>query len=620
MIRWKQQLERDVQLKNIDTWPAIPIDHLSNDDYRIYLRNLHIMIDVLASVRIKTIMKNHSISKSFIYYLLNRCLSSKENAEPALRRGLIPKIRLKKNQRKSPVPNNHNRMGPACAFKYLLEEVDGLKDHLTRHVVADLNNKNYGQNLTAKLFHSCFIDYLTKIGYSKDYYPFTEPLRGYESVRVYFNQIRLDLKSIYSKVRITQPKTNHLMPFQELQFDEQTYDAEVSIGIKTGENITFIRVARASYLNIIDVATNYSLAHSLILSRKVDQDDILMLLLKIRDTALPPLHSELFQYPPAIANVKAIEQQIKMCQIGNLVIDNDMTHLAKSIKQFARNEHIGLNYGLIKSPKRRNTIEYCFHRLNALSHRLKSTTGSHVRDPIKETARNRKNPPKVLLNDLEDMLNIENAKHNVLAQAVLSSRSPLERLTELLTNQYWFISGNTSENTTQRYRRQIEVTLHCGKTEVRMPYVYFYYVRYTLESQLSSIEKREMVVVDFDIRDIRRVKIIRKNGEYLGSALAAKSWQTHAHGIRTRKRINKLTKEKRIQMLDPLVNYFEYLLTHKSSPTIGLELIRVERERRPNQALMDEGRPKESAQLENVKSPPKILGKRKRRSWHFSYE
>lgn len=617
MSTWRQYLQKYVELRNLDNWPSIPLEHLDKKRYQKYLKNLHMIVDVLSGLSVRKVSIRHSVAISRVYQLLKRSLTPNQDGVPPLREGLLPYRHLVPNQRRRPLSSNSLRLGSACSFQALLSQVPGLKSHLEAHVKASLTDQAFSQNLTPKSFHGIFTHYLRTHGHSIDAYPFSESLHAYESCRVYYHDLRRALTKMPQSRRIVKPITTQLGPLQELQLDEQVYDAEAAVGIETPSGIEFIRISRATFIAIVDVASDYILAHKLVLSRKVDQDDVLSLLYQVRYLEYAPLRSELIEYPPGIDGVKAIKNLLSQVQIGVLALDNDMTHLANSVKYHVCVElNVGLNYGLVKSPKRRRFIEYCFKRLNALSHRLKSTSGSHVKDPIKESSKNRKKPPKVLLNDLEDMIQVSVAQHNVTPQSVHFANTPLEHLTSLLKSQYWFMNLPLTESKPTPYHRRIEVTIHSGLEEKRMPYVYFYYVRYTLDSPVYIDEARQRAIAEFDIRDIRTLTLQLLDGEDLGQASASKTWQTTRHSLRTRKHIHKLVKQRRVRMVDPFVDYFNYLLENKSSPSIGLELIRINREfQQPVSHPLT---------IDVESTPPSPASKRSAtrqlRSWTFDYD
>ena len=118
----------------------------------------------------------------------------------------------------------------------------------------------------------------------------------------------------------------------------------------------------------------------------------------------------------------------EFCNIGlNMVrLDNAFCHIAHTVRDYVCNE-LGatISLGLPAKPKMRNLIEFAFRILNYDMHRFPSTTGSHPKDPIKETSKNSKKPPIITLNALEEVLSVIISGHNAKPQNKLGGSSPL---------------------------------------------------------------------------------------------------------------------------------------------------------------------------------------------------
>lgn len=578
---WKQTLSARPELRDLDQWPDIPLNAISREKYIDYRTRLTVISRYLSGASVQSLAEKFGITVQAIYRWLRRALSADANGALYLRRGLVPGFRLARNQRRQPLSTLNAPSGDACAFQSLLCQVEGLKQHLDNHLLALVRDQANGQNLKPGIFHQHFLTYLTIHHWPSHDYPFTTNDRAYESCRQYFHQRLLTLKRLRSNQRVISPRVTEYSPLEEIQLDEQVFDGEAAIGLLVNEQIEWCRISRASLVLKIDRASEYILGAELILERAVDQDDILTVMNK---SPLSPETQALnnpnfFQLPPQQQTISTQLAALDHCQTGTVVLDNALCHLAKSVKHYVTQKlSATFNLGLVKCPLRRNLVEYCFHRLNLLFHRFKSTTGSHPKDPVKESLKNRKKAPKVMLHDLEDILKMEIAKYNFMPQTHLQAQSPFDRLQTLLNQTYWPIRSESLKQRQSPYQRTVTLPLHNGAKESRRPYVYFMYARYTVANPITRRTGREEVDVTFDIRDIRRVTVHRQNGEALGEFLASKSWQRFPHSVKTRKRIHKITKEAKRKFNDPFTLYFNYLLEHKDSPSKALELIRISRE------------------------------------------
>jgi hypothetical protein len=543
---------------------------------------------ILNGESVQSVATKFSVSRATIYRLLQRALGSDETTLPKLSSALIPHYRISKPIRKSALPTLQNPAGSNCAFQYLINQVSGLYEHLEEHLKAYVKDKRHGQNLTPKRFHSHLLSYLKSKQWPNDSYPYTEASMAYGAARIYFNQRVLELQQVKCPIRIVDKQIHPLRLLEEIQLDEQVHDEEAAIVIEVNGVLEKHRISRCSLIIIIDRATDYIYSHHLVLTKVPDQDDLLRVLYKLENQdEMQELHSDFFEYPPLTPQLKKIGKQLNQLQIGALSIDNAMSHHAKSIHQFMVERHNAtLNFGLVKNPKRRNMLEYAFKRLNGISHRFKSTTGSHVCDPKKESAINRKSPPIVMLNDLEDLLVVEIAKHNLTSQFQLLGLSPLERTQQKLNNEFNFYNASSSHHICRTNERSIIVTLHSGTNEKSLPYVNFMYSKYKILESINLDKNKEKVLAIFNIDDIRTLRVTRLNGEALGIFRAPESWQTYPHTVKTRTYANKLTKAGKIGKSEALDKYFNHILEHKESPSYALELVRIYREFKINKYVV----------------------------------
>ncbi len=579
LISWNEQLDRNSTLRDFSNWPSVPVEALPQNKRHVFLRRCQYVSTVISGLSVKRTARQFNVSASEIYRLLQRALACHENEAPMLTLALVPNRHMRNIGRQSPLPSLQSPSGSRGCFRYLLEHVPNLKIHLDNHISSWLSGKAYGQNITPKVFHSHFIGYLRNIGWDHSIYPFNEKLLGYQSCRNYLLQRVHGLSITKPMKRVVSPLSQSFSVLGELQIDEQKHDTGSALGIKHNGIISYIRLARCSLIIIMDRESEFILAHELVLADQINQEDMLNVLKQLRTPfELPKLKSSLFEYPPAASGDSYLRECIETCQLGPISLDNALVHLADSVKKFATEMCLTTyNTGLVKNPKRRNLLEYCFNRLNKATHRPRATTGSHVRDIKKEPRHLSTKPPKIMLSDLEDMLHTEVARNNTTAMRELMGLSPIEFLREKFVQTFWFSSFRAKERMTL-FKRSTNVTLHAGvKTHIGN-HINFGTLRYRFAEKIIIYSAREKVTAFYDGNDIRTLDIYRKDGSFVGKCRAPRIWMQRPLSIRTRKKIMSLVKEKKISAIDPHTEYFNYLLKHKESPSIALELVHAYRE------------------------------------------
>ncbi len=580
-LTWKKRLEIQTEYRDFSNWPYVETNVLPSSKRHQYTRNRQIIAKVLDGHSLKSLSLEFNLDASTISYLLKRALGGEKDEMPELTTALIPGALVKSGKRKKPLSQCSNKRGARGSFQYLLRTVPGLSDHLEKMLTNYVEKKAYGQNLTPNIFHKEFLRLLHDANWSETTYPFDRDNLAYESCRKYFHKRVLELSVVTKKPsREIISKTIPLTAYEEIQIDAQTTDLNTSIYIEVNGIFHSLRLSRLSLYLVKDVATDCNLAYQLCFTKDPNQADVLEAIAGIHKLWKPlELKTPGLIYAEGACLPSAINDNFQNITVNMIRMDNALCHLAHSIRDHVCYKlNTALNFGLPGKPKGRGFIEHGIDVIGQHNHRFASTTGSKPNSPIKETKKNSKKPPVITLNALEEILSVLITEHNIKPQDRLGGMSPLQLMKEHLAQRYLNYSYALTSAPISYHLRQKEVNVKLIKSESRRPHINFEGLRYTGDCLTSKEVLEKKAIIEYDDTDIRHLTVISLKGKILGTVHAPRTWQSHPHSIRTRKRMLKITKNLRLLGKDPLAGYFNYLLENKELPKIATELIRVTRE------------------------------------------
>ncbi|SNC74651.1 hypothetical protein SAMN04487881_2488 [Marinobacter sp. es.048] len=324
--------------------------------------------------------------------------------------------------------------------------------------------------------------------------------------------------------------------YDRIEIDEQTIDCEqstVGLELEFGERLPALRLPRLTLLSAIDKATDCILGFQLALTPDPQQDDLLALLKqcmsRFPERKITTSGLEL----PAGAGFPGSDSSLPLPLPREIAFDNAWIHQAYSVESFITKE-LGatVSFGRPQSPTVRNSIEISFNRINQhLSHRIASTTGSHVTDPKRESAQNRKGVPMMPLSSFEEALYITLAEANNRPRAHLGSATPLEALRHQSEQVYITDVDDDRRSEWNPFLETREVRVHDLSAPKRRPYINFEYLRYKGPGLLTVTGWRPSVQVRFDRRDIRQLEAFSLDGQSLGTLHCPSTWKSHSHGL-----------------------------------------------------------------------------------------
>ncbi len=578
-----ERLQRHPSLRNFDNWPVIRIEEIEPEKRAAFRQNIKAMQLVLAQLPYDKIQKTTGLDPAQISRLKARALAGDEDEEPALTQALIPYARLAPPKRRKALATMVEGSGAACAFQALLNTVPGLKDGLEKLVRADLADDPNAENLTPGSFHQHFLVLLDRANHPQTTYPFTEDGLAYESCRRYYHDLRdllLMEKSLKKQPkRIISPISSDFYFGREIQIDEHTFDAHTTIYLQWDSRLVPLRISRFTVLVVSDRDTTAYLAFHLAFTTHCSQFDVLSTLTKAGQytEAITPT-IEGIRCPPGAAFPNQISPQIARVAWHRVALDNAMSHHAYSVADYVCEQHLAtLSLGTPASPKTRSLIENAIRRIADIGGRFKSTSGKNPADPHKESKKNFKNPPAGTVQVMLEAIYATLSQANNTPKAHLMGNTPLD-VVRLSMSSYPLRQRAIDLNRTQS-PFILEKRVNLKRIEGRAPHINFYYVRYRGEclANLLADGKKE-VIVQYDYRDVRKLKVYTLDGRYVSEVSAPSSWQRFPHGVKTRQYIHRICHKLKIRMKDPLVEYFQLQLDRANKPRSALEMYRLYQE------------------------------------------
>lgn len=581
-VAWRERLMSNPSLRDIRTWPHISVDDLPVQHRKGFIRNKRIAALASSGKQVNEVAQMCGVDRSYVSRLMKRTLGAQADEDPPLSAALIPRKRLRKHQRRASIDLISAPSGHQNAFGYVLDNVPKMRAMLDHMLIEYIKDKPYAQVASPAAFFGEFKRLLAEASWPTDSYPYTTASCAQESVRRYYHERlnALRLETSKEPVRVIEPSQQIHRAFRTVQIDAQLTDLKTAIHLELNGELTPLRISRVSLLKAIDVDTNSVLAYHLAMTGEPNQEDLLQLLDNLFTPWQPmTLHAPGLAYLPGSGFPSMLDNGCLSASTTKFQLDNALAHLANSVSHVIC-EKLGavLNLGLPKTPKGRNWVEAAFRKLSQSIQRFPSTTGSHPNDPIKESKKNQKKPPKITLRMLEETLSVLLSAHNVTPRAELANDTPLNLIRRHVIQHYVPMLPDEVIQDLATFQSERVCNVIYLSNERRMPFIRFSYTRYkgTCLHNSSLIAKK--IKIRFDRRDIRSVQAFSLEGELLGSLYAPKSWQRFAHSLSTRRRIFKEMKAWKSKTLDPLAEYFHRLLIDKYTPNRALEIVRIARE------------------------------------------
>lgn len=580
-LSWRERIAQQPQWRDPGDWPLIDTDRLPAHKRSRFLRNRQIVVQVLDGQPMHEVAARHQVSPGWISQLMRRCLGGDEETPPALNRALLPNYTLTDRQRQSPLPTLARPCGSQCGFQWLLQQLPEVSQALDELIKASLADRDYAQQLTPRALFGEFKRALAAAHWPGDRYPYTSKSQGYHAVRRYMGIRRDDFLRARGEKRsapaLITTTTRYERSLRLIQIDEHKMDLEDRVHLLLNDELIPLRLPAATLLTAQSEGSNAVLGYHLAPTKAANQDDLLTLISNCL-TPWAPLNLQTpgLEYQPG-AGFPSMFAAVFPISFGLVKLDNALMHHANSVKDFLCTQMgATLSFGRPATPTVRYLVESTFDYIEThVGHRTPSTTGSYPTDPKKESRRNRRNPPLIAFQTVNEALSVLLSGYNATPSAALGGAAPLAVHEHHVRNHYTpFVSPEVAQ-LWHPLLSSMPATLHWYQHEHRRPHIHFMYERYYGPGLLEVAGRERKVRVVFDRRDIRTLHVYTLDGRDLGVVQVSYSWQRFPHSMATRRWIHDHQKTLRFNMRDPLAALFHYLLEHRDTPSTALSLLRV---------------------------------------------
>lgn len=565
----KSKIYEDINYQEIDTskWPTVLVDNLLEDHREKFLLRKLAVDMYLENKSLKEIEDETGFDRNTPLKLLKRCLEFDENGEVYGYRALIPYTRIKTFSRE---------------FSTLLEKYPEIKEYIEQQYLGKLKKEISEKNMKISTLHKKFLAKCIRVGIKEHEYPFNTIDKAERSLYRY-------IKSLNSKYYLEVTKrhgTNAIQtfndvgvgncnnpiitrPFQQVQFDGHKIDAMIAIKFKTLEGDIIVKpMSRIWLLSIIDVATRVILGYHICLNTEYSSADVL----KCIENSIIPKEKMKFsilglKYPENGGYHSLCIPETKWALWDEFLYDNAKANLANNVTNALTNYiKCATNAGPVATPQRRGIIERFFKTLEERGfHRLISTTGSNINDPRRQDCEKKAIEYEISESEIEEIVEVLIADYNNTPHSSLNGFTPLDIMSQRIERGLIprIMSESDRQNLsffTLKVERQI-----CGNIkEGRKPFINYEGVEYRSDvlSKMPDLIGTKLTLL-VNINDLRFIKAYLPNGYEFGILTAKGKWSIKPHTLKMRKEINKLKKNKKINISmydDPIEIYHTYLL------------------------------------------------------------
>jgi hypothetical protein len=565
---------------NVSNWSSVFIDNLTPKDKETFLkRQQAIQLFISGSITVNQITNQTGIHVKTLRRLLRRCLSIDSNGEVWGYRGLIPNKTITKYERKD-FPNGKGNPKLTGAFHFLLDRYPSIKETIDLAYLKRGKQSVLEPAIRIKHLHKKFLDACRNAGLTPSDYPFNTVTLAKRSLERYVKTLEHEHFNRAAKrygdeasqlARSTGIPTTAPMvirPYERVQFDGHRIDAIFAIVYHTPEGDEIVEVLeRIWLLVIIDVATRVVIGYYLSLNKEYSASDVLQC---IRNAVVPKKNKKL-----TISGLRFREDGGYASNLfpgtcwalwDELLYDNGKANLAKIVND--RLTHIvgsSVNAGPVALPVRRGYIERFFGTLEENGfHRLPNTTGSHLKDPRRQSPEAEAIKYRITFEHLEELTDVLISDYNGTPHEGLNNLSPLEVMSQRLEK------GCIPRVMPEEKRNDVHfLALHAKRTVVgnvkegRRPFINYEGVEYRSEVLSRCPEfigiKLDLIV---NMDDLRVIQAFLPDGSEFGALTASGKWGITPHSLQVRMQINKLRHKKLLHYTssdDPIQCYQRYL-------------------------------------------------------------
>lgn len=580
MSTWRERLNQAPYLNDISRWPPIDITKYSRAKKKKILERQHWVHSVLSGTPIIKVAERAGVSPSTVSKLMERCLGGDLEMSPILSQGFIPNSYAHGYSRHADLPSLTTKKGYSGSFQFLLDQCEGLRDHLDNLIKQSNGNSLVRINLTPTLFYDALVDFLTKSGWPHNSYPFTSVDMGRESCRLYFHSRQSYIRNKKSRRDSVRSLGNSFI-YQDIEIDEHLLDSTSNIqlqwDIASGTSVYPLRLSRFTLILARCRTSKAILAPWFVFDRHISQGDFRQALQHFfKPGELPALSTNGLKYKDGAGFPTTENPDWGDIPIPHIIhMDNSMVHLSHSILDFITKElNVSLHLSRPGRPLARQIIEAAFGLIEKQIHALPNSVGKNVLDPRRESKRQLKHPPVVSVQALIEAIRMITANYNATVQASLHGATPLQVIRHQL-DQYPILKMSRFRSWHAfNPKRTEKLVVHFPSNDAQQGYVNYCYMKMRGPGLRDHLLRGKSVIALIDENDLRKFEIFTEDGKPLGWVSSPPSWQSVPYSHSMLRQMHRHVRSQRNSESISLLDYLNFLIENRNKPKYALLLVK----------------------------------------------
>lgn len=531
--------------RDVSAWPTPPAKAIRAnylDSYKSRKRAIEAYVN---GVALKTICKDEAIDSAALYGLYESCIEQDEDGKIRGFRAIIPYLRSKEYERKSPVKPDSLALGRGVSglFAALLEKHSILKDFIAAQARKYASIEWDKRRIPVGREHKEFLKIAAKkIPISG--YPFNVVNQGREGYRKALHQaidaVRGREASSHKPSQSRDFTSGATDFFRCVQIDAHQLDKAVPVKFIGRKGRFRIKLLRPWLLTGVECESTASLGWHLSFDKEPSEFDVLCCFYNMMAPWEPreTFQIEGLQYEEGAGMPSGLLENCRCRYADTNELDNALPHHANNLRGVVLTTlHAVLKLGLPRRPETRAEIEQLF---NTLTHQNIQHLVGGLRPDMSN--RERKGAMKqsekfgMTPEQMEEYLDVVLCNRNGHPSSALYSKSPLEYLSE--EDPDALIRSDTSESASWRDLLKVELELPVRASGGHLPHINYEGASYTNDVlKVAQHIVNSKIIITINLMDMTCCDAHTADGKSLGVLIVEPRWQ-FPHDYRLRKKLN----------------------------------------------------------------------------------
>lgn len=553
-----------IDQRDIESWPQVDVQRIeSAEASKRYERLCNATQLYLKGQPLKDVLAAARVGNRRFFRLFERACDIHPDGRIVGCRAFVKGARIRAPQRTAPrATTSESRAGYAGMFGQLLREHPRIELLLSEALCRKGEFKLQMNKLGFRTIHRLFLQICEQVGVPKHEYPYSTRSKAKPALRRWLREVFMgrhasrwlekqagaDARAVADYASGSGDAARPQGPYRVWQLDEYTIDllARFELPSPFGD-WEDLELPRFPVIRLIEVDSGANLAGAPVLASQVSVNDLIELLWQAMSGPR--------EVPPVVEGLKPIDgagypakliPETRFAVPSIIYLDNSLAHLADALQRLVTVLWGGaVRLGPPATPLERAAIE---SRIGQAAKRvvqqLPASTGSHPRDPVRQTARCAVSQ-RVRFDELEHVLDVYFQNENALPTAASRYVSALERLRRQAA------SGGLDPMRLSAHKRKphyffpaTTVTVRAALKQGRTPFVNYLGQRYSSEAlrRAYGLVNTQMIV-RADPRDLRTLLLFKSDGHEFGPIQVLGRWGQFPQDVRIRRMFLRLKRE-----------------------------------------------------------------------------